>query len=145
MPKFIIAALLAIVAFCPGCGSSEHSLAPVSGVITLDGAPLAQVGISFQPMGSQENPNPGPGSGGQTDATGRFELTTMQGDSGAVIGKHRVVIASPRPPQDRANDSGFQPVFKDPIPARYNDNSELTYEVPADGTAGADFKLTTTP
>jgi hypothetical protein len=55
-----------------------------------------------------------------------------------------VSISSPQPPQEGSNDSGIgRTAWVDPIPAKYNTATELTYDVPADGTDAADFKLTT--
>lgn len=68
-----------------GCGQSGPKLVPVSGVVTLDGQPLSDAGILFQPIGG------GPPASGTTDASGRFTLRT-QNRPGAVLGEHRVSI-----------------------------------------------------
>lgn len=139
-PAFLLAALAL------GCGGSEYDLAPVSGVVTLDGQPVPQAIVVFQPAGGKDKPNPGPSSSGSADAQGHYELKTLDGAAGAVVGSHRVKITTPRPPQNSANDSGIgQPVHKEIIPSRYNENTELTFDVPADGSTSADFKLTTKP
>ncbi len=140
-----LALLLAGVSL--GCGGSgSYGLAPVSGVVTLDGAPVAQAEVVFQPVGGEDNPTPGPSSMSRADAEGRYQLTTIRNEPGAVVGKHRIVITTPRPPQAGDSDSGFTaPVHKEVIPARYNNDTQLTFEVPAGGTNEANFELTSDP
>jgi hypothetical protein len=61
--------------------------------VTVDGAPVQGVRISFVPIGDVADP--GPGSFGVTDADGRYSLTVVgTKSSGAVIGKHRVSMAA---------------------------------------------------
>ena len=62
--------LLAAVVGCSG----GPKFAPVSGVVTLDGKPYAKAVVSFQPIGTADNPNPGRGSSAYTDENGRFVL-----------------------------------------------------------------------
>ncbi len=76
-------ALLLIVA--AGCGRRGPTLLPVSGVVTLDGRPVAQAGIIFSPAEG------GPAASGSTDAQGKFQLRTVN-ESGAVAGKHLVTV-----------------------------------------------------
>ena len=83
--------------FCPTVcllvGCAGQGLAPVSGRVTLDGKPAANVHVSFQPMATGGNINPGGGSYAIVDEDGRFTLKTVDGDKrGAVVGKHRVEI-----------------------------------------------------
>jgi hypothetical protein len=132
---------------CAGCGDpKEYALAHVSGVVTLDGAPAAKVEVAFQPIGGTDNPTPGPSSMGRADGEGRFELMTIRDESGAVVGKHRVLITTPRPARSSASDTDAgQPVHKEMIPARYNTSTTLTFDVPADGTTAANFDLTSKP
>lgn len=67
-----------------GCGGGL-ALAPVEGLVTLNGAPVADAAVMFAPQPS------GPVATGVTDATGRFTLHTTN-DLGALIGEHRVTI-----------------------------------------------------
>ena len=81
----------ALVAVAAGCGGEK--LAPVSGVVTLDGAPLADASVTFQPV-AQGGIDAGSGSYAKTDAEGRYTLRTVTGDRrGAVVGKHVVRIS----------------------------------------------------
>ena len=60
-----------------GCGGGPK-LARVSGVVKMDGKPCANVLVSFQPLGSEGNENPGEGSIGRTDENGRFSFTELR-------------------------------------------------------------------
>jgi len=130
-----------------GCGRGLP-VAPASGIVTLNGKPLAGATINTQPV-AKDSRNPGPGSFGHTDDQGRFELEVVQpAMKGAIIGKHRVMIS---PPGDgsrdakpkRSADGTFESWSDDPQshraaagakwPVRFADGS-LTMEVPADGT-----------
>jgi hypothetical protein len=129
-----------------GCGKpTPYGLAAVSGVVTLDGQPVPYTQITFMPQASPANPNPGPGSTATCDDAGHFELKTVRGESGAVVGPHAVSISATGPPRLTDSDSPTGPAPKDAFPSRYNTGTELTFEVPADGTTAADFKLTTAP
>src|SRR5262249_27200888 len=79
--------------FSLGCAGEK--VVPVSGLITLDGKPLANAYVTFQPIGRSGSPNPGPGSSGKTDAQGRYTLQVVgRPDKGAVVGTHRVQIVA---------------------------------------------------
>lgn len=135
--------LLALAAgwlLLPGCGDTDYELAPVSGKVTLDGKPLAEAKVSFQPESQSGQPNPGPGSYGTTDADGRYTLRTIEPDAdGAVVGQHKVRLTGKMPPQDPADDTAQ--VFKEIIPPQWRDGSQ-TFEVLPEGTDKADFVLT---
>ena len=124
-----------------GCGSAGHTVVPVSGKITLDGKPVAGASITFQPTASEQAKSAGPGSGGVTDAEGKFVLKTAEAKPrpGAVLGKHVVRIAGAQA-QRAPDDDTVKPAAKDPLPARCRDGS-LTFEVPASGTDKADFNF----
>lgn len=81
------AAQLALTALLPlvtGCGGGIELL-PASGVVAIDGQPVADAGVLFQPVDG------GPVASGTTDTNGKFHLTTMN-RTGAVSGQHRVTI-----------------------------------------------------
>jgi hypothetical protein len=130
----------AVVLGIGGCGSDN--VAPVSGRVTLDGQPAANVRVTFQPLGSAENQNPGPGSYAVTDADGHYALTVVGTNrSGAIVGKHRVSIQSSNGPSEEFPDAPPKP--KKPIPKGYNKESTLQFDVPNGGTTTADFALAT--
>jgi hypothetical protein len=121
-----------------GCGDSK--VHPVSGTVKLDGEPLANAVVIFQPLGDGKM-NPGVGSIGRTNDKGEYRLRLIGGGNGAVRGKHRVEISCPiddgqnSPDEDRAT----KPPNK--VPDRYHAESKVTYEVKP-GENKADFDLT---
>jgi hypothetical protein len=132
-----------------GCGNGPKYV-KVSGVIKINGVPYDKAVVSFQPMGSKENLNPGRGSSSYTDANGRFDLVCDMEKEGAVVGKHRVRIMT------RGNDVvGFDPATGspdqpytpirpgtyDPIPPEWNALSKVEFVVPPGGTDQANFDI----
>lgn len=121
-----------------GCDSSPYQIAPVSGKVTLDGEPLVNALVSFQPIGAGGNQEPGPGSYGRTDKEGRFTLRVVDPDQpGAVVGQHQVLIST------ATSDGGdADRTVGERVPRRYRDG-ELQFEVPSGGTTAANFDLHT--
>ena len=133
----IVLLLLPVVATSGCWNSSKYPLAPVSGVVTLDGEPLGNAFVNFQPKG-------GPSSKGITNAEGRYSLITIDGAEGAVVGPHTVSIYSVHSQEAAAeSDLDLPTTPKERVPDRYNYNTTLTFEVPADGTTTADWDLKT--
>lgn len=123
-----------------GCGSS--GVASVSGRVTLDGKPLAGVHISFQPIATSGQQDPGSGSYAITGADGEYTLRVAVDDqAGAVVGKHRVEIVARNEFSDDTDRQGKPPRLWLNVPARYNRFSELTFEVPPGGAPAANFDL----
>jgi hypothetical protein len=133
-----------------GCGGKGYDTVPVSGRVTLDGEPLADVGIMFVPLAKdRDNPNIGPGSLGRTGVDGRFVLQTVHGENGAVPTEHvvRLSIASGQEEMEGSDEAtpegiiGVTPaVRRSPLPPYACDGS-LRFEVPPRGTDRADFDL----
>lgn len=124
-----------------GC-SGGYRFAPVSGIITLNGQPLANADVHFQPVATKDNPNPGPGSHGKTDAAGRYTLRVDSHQDGAIIGKHRVMVyAYERDPGPQPDAGGRH--TRDRVPIRYNERTQLICDVPDEGKNNADFELST--
>lgn len=121
-----------------GCGGDSFTVKPVSGRVTLNGKPYAKGVVAFQPIGDKENPNPGPGSTAYTDSDGRFTLQINPQTPGAVVGTHRVQFWTQMSVAS-ANDEGTG--WREPIPARYNMESNESFVVPAEGTDQANFDL----
>jgi hypothetical protein len=142
MPR--ISALLALAVV--GCGGSGFKLAPVSGRVTVEGQPVVGASVTFEPVGSKDNTDPGPGAVGLTDAEGRFTLATVPDNrKGAVVGPCRVRIKVIERGNEAANP-WEDPVIKSKrttkhLPLKYNDQTDLKFDVPANGTTEADFKL----
>ena len=122
-----------------GCGGDAHPLAPVWGRITLDGEALADASVGFEPVRVGDAVSAGPGAYGSTDAEGRFRLETPDRRAGATVGKNRVWVRTLR--ASRGRDGEAMLTAQERIPARYNSKTELTFDVPAEGTEAADFAL----
>jgi hypothetical protein len=141
---------LAAIGHTLGCDSGPKYV-PVSGVITLDGKPYGDAVITFQPMLTSTNPNPGRGSSAETDSDGRFVLKTDEAKDGAVVGMHKVRIMTKgthvldnfdpeKGSPDGVLSAPAQRAKPDPIPVEWRDKE---FEVPAGGTDKADFHITT--
>lgn len=157
MRVFVVVLGLALMG---GCGGPSVKTVGVSGVITLDGNPLAGADVNFI---SEKF-----AGYGKTNSQGRFELV-----QGAVAGENRVTISKldpskvpgggrlqfsedPEKGMDRGqleamaagsgathevsigstNGETIPPEFSDP------EKSQLKFVVPDSGTTSADFKLT---
>src|SRR5262249_39814113 len=126
-----------------GCSQEPYRVAPVSGRVTLNNKPLANAHVHFAPMGARDR-DPGPTSQGKTDENGYFTLRVdYPTQPGAVVGRCRVYIT--RPDTDLSGkpqaDAGGKKA-KELLPARYNQETTLTFEVPPGGTDQANFDLT---
>ncbi len=118
-----------------GCERSDnYGLAPISGLIKIDGQPVAKINVTFNPTSKDEEGNPGPFSFGVTDENGQYTLMTNKGEPGAVVGPHKVAISGEYYEGDRL-------VTKEFIPKRYNNPTELTFDVPKGGTDAANFEI----
>ena len=126
-----------------GCNNPAYQLVPVAGTVTLDGIPLADGVVNFQPTG-QKGKTAAPGSVGRTDVAGSFQLATVNEQPGASLGRHKVKIYSYSPESAPVGDVDAGP-NQERVPERYNYRTRLTFDGPAGGTDQADFELTTEP
>ena len=138
--------LILLSCLLAGCGDKGYETVPVSGRVTLDGKPLADVGLTFLPLTpDKKNPNVGPGSLGRTDAEGRFTLQTVNGEEGAIPAEHVVRMAMAFAPGGNSPDEFAllgSPPRKSLLPQSAQDGS-LHFTVPPEGTERADFALRT--
>lgn len=129
-----------LLASC-GCDSGPK-VAPVSGQVTLDGKPLPEVRLHFQPVmtPSQAKNTQSIDSFATTDANGHYTLQLSDtGELGALVGAHSVRITDSRAESDQ--DAGdFQKVASR-VPPHYADGS-LNFEVKSEGSEAANFQLT---
>jgi len=143
---FPVAAGLLAVALA-GCSRSDY--APVSGVITMNGKPYRNGIVLFLPEATKGNTTPGRGATGHTDENGRYSLKTVNGISGAAVGKNAVQIRT----KYSAELKGFEfwdPTTNkavrseaDPVPPEWNTNSTREFDVPPGGTDKANFDIVT--
>jgi hypothetical protein len=112
--------------------------------VLLDGQPLPEARVVFQPVAQPGQEHVGPDAYGVTDAEGRFSLTTIYDESGAAVGRNRVSISTLQLQEDASDpDNGRkrQVLRQEQIPPRYNSQTELYYEVLEEGAAEATFQL----
>jgi len=127
-------ALFAIgVALPSGCSDKPDGIVfgKVHGTVTLDGQPLPDATVQFQPAAGRP-------SYGRTDADGRYALGYRGRSWGAVVGPHTVKITT----EDRIENeqTGEVRVIKELLPVHYHARSELTADVTA-GENVVDFSL----
>jgi hypothetical protein len=120
------AAMLVAMAIA-GCAPSAGDVANVSGTVTLDGNPLADARVFFQPAEGRP-------SFGRTDAQGGYRLLYTPGALGARIGPAVVTISTAT-----EDDDGKR--TRDRVPKRYLEPGALTAEVKP-GNNVLDFNLT---
>ena len=121
-----------------GCSRPKRTLPPlgrVTGVVTLDGKPLARAAVAFVPY------ERGNGAYATTDAEGRYTLRYTTHHEGAVIGRNRVEIRTGGEGRDA---DGNLTETAERLPARYHATSELVVEVVA-GDNTMDFPLVSGP
>jgi len=112
---------------CGGSGVKVPPLGKVQGTVTLDGQPLANASISFQPVDGKSGP-----SQAITDSQGKYSLTHLPGHPGATITEHTVRIIG-KPADAPASQ-------KETVPPKYNITSQLKATV-KEGNNTHDFKL----
>lgn len=123
-----------------GCGGDEYAelgLVPVSGVVTLDGAPLAGAKVSFESEDKRQ-------SIGVTDAAGRYELMYDSRKAGTTPGPKRVRITTSDVGLEGGGLAEGVEGVKERVPARYNTDSGLKADVSA-GQQTFRFDLTSRP
>ena len=141
---FTVIVLLVTVA---GCSDGRQAV-PVSGKVTLNGEPLEDIRVYFQPQatssgttGKKGPPEAGPGSYGLTDAEGKFTLRFSDtNDEGAIVGTHTVLLSDKQAEGAEDADAGeieAPPSRLPPSLAR----QPLTFEVKSDSENQANFEL----
>jgi len=125
------AAIGALLMAPAGC-ESKPALAPVTGLVTHAGQPVAGANVMFQP-------ETGIASGGTTGADGRFELQTSNDRRpGAFPGKHLVRILKPaaEPPPPEGGSASPPPPPAPPLELHASVEvdvagpNEFTFEIP---------------
>ena len=115
-----------VLLFSSGCGSDLPKFAPISGMVTQAGKPIAEAKIVLHPQEVQPTALPKPFA--ISDESGRFAITTLTARDGALPGKHAVTVElrAPRQAGEEMVRDG-----KHLLPARFADpaTSGLTREV----------------
>jgi hypothetical protein len=104
MIRMLIAAML-FAAALSGCTKSDS--VPVTGTLLLDGQPVDQAEVQF-------NPKTGRMASGVTDASGHFKLSTAKPNDGAVPGEYTVTLFEYYPADKPPKMTGG------PLPSRFS-------------------------
>ncbi|GIS63091.1 MAG TPA: hypothetical protein DCE39_13440 [Planctomycetaceae bacterium] len=115
-------------------GANLPPLASVSGTITLDGKPLANATVFFDPVTDMKNAEQRQtgSSIGRSDEQGVYTLAYPGGHSGAVIGMHTVRV-------NKTDKNGLEILAK-----KYHRQSQMKHEV-KDGSNTIDLPLRSEP
>ena len=101
-----------------GCDSGPE-LVTVTGTVQMDGKPLPNANLEFEPKD-------GSPSYGTTDADGSYELFFSRDRKGAMPGKHTVRIRTKGVVVDA---EGNEQKVREQLPPKYHDDSELVRDV----------------
>ena len=118
--------IIALVLLVAGCGRGP-AIGELSGRVTLDGSPLAEGAMRFEPADGK-----GSTAGGSIQ-DGRYTARMMANG-------YRVQISSADMTPPPGLPAGEFFTGRERIPVRYNEQTELTVEVKR-GTNSADFDL----
>lgn len=131
LEKLSVAFCALALFLCVGCGGGTADDAPqlgqVTGTVTIDGNPLANVSVTFTSEKNQV-------SFATTDDQGKYELTYRGSNKGAEVGTQKVII-------ETVLEAPAGPGYKDPIPAKYNKQTTLTATVKEGENPPIDFAL----
>ena len=142
MRKFNYLVMLAALSVLVGCGGETElgGTAAVTGTVTHNGQPVEGATVTFSPTGE------GRAASGTTGADGRFTLTTLMADDGAMPGAYNVGISKTETQGamtaeeseaylQQHNQPPPPPVTKEVLPAKYKNplQSGLTATV-SEGT-----------
>ncbi len=131
--SFFYLSLISASTLATGCGGAAGpELGRLSGTVTLDGKPLANARIVFQPTGQLASP-----SVSDTAEDGAFELRFNRDRKGVLPGSHQIRVTTARVVTDA---SGKETDVQEVLPAKYNAKTELTYDVKT-GSNQLDLKL----
>ena len=139
MPVFMLSKLgptsawlmaIACIVLC-GCGPKRPELVPVTGTVVYQGQPVAEAQVTFMPVGARP-------ANGQTDAEGKFQLTTYEKNDGAVPGEHSVTVSKM---VDTGKKQNSYAVMESALPEKYQSPklSGITQKVSAEGPN--DFRI----
>jgi hypothetical protein len=123
--KFLTVLLL-LFPLMLGCGKTGLSgLYPVKGKITLQGQPIGNISISFEPIGN--NPDIRPATSTSKE-DGTFVVTTLKPGDGAYPAKYKVLLR-----RVVTKTIGGNTIGRDTIPQKYRnpENTPIEYEVKA--------------
>ncbi len=136
MTRYVVLCVMILIGLS-GCGNGGPHLVAVSGKVTVDGKPVPNAIVTFNPVAAG-----GSNSLGKTDAQGVYRLEFSQDKQGALVGDHVVEIVTKKVSKAELPDDGSA-VAEAPyveIPAKYRKRGSLTATV-KDQANTIDFEL----
>jgi hypothetical protein len=125
--------LICCTVFMTGCNNNDP-VTPVSGKVTLQGKPITDCSVTFQPTAK----NPIVAASGLTDAEGNFSLETIESPrrKGAAVGEYQVKFfwRDPDFNETKHTPAPYQ------IPAKYQQEG-IIFIVPNGGKTDIVFDL----
>jgi hypothetical protein len=149
-PRLAGVVILGLIGLAPlgGCGRRLPAVVPVQGTVLVNGKPLPKARVTFVPQldnfGAESN------STAVTDENGQFTLTcTFNGQPGAVVAKHVVLVAEASLPEEMRNVRDARVIRQyqaklgnRPIPSRYSSVRESPIQIDIkDGQEPVTLKL----
>jgi 5-hydroxyisourate hydrolase-like protein (transthyretin family) len=128
IPTFLI--LFVSVLSISGCRDKGEKVIPVTGTITQNGQPLADVRVEFSKIDT------GAMSFAETNTEGHFTLTHTHGKSGAEPGKYRVSVfqkGKPFPSPDTKLEDVPEKRLNPDIPITNSDKSPIEIKITESG------------
>ena len=141
--KSMLNSFLLISGFCliittTGCDSAPKiDRGAIKGEVLLDGEPISQGRIVFEPAGGNKGP-----SAGSSITNGKFEISE---EKGAVLGKNVVRINATKSSGKKVKSSMSDEMIDElveAVPEKYNKNTTLEKEI-SSGENEFKFELTT--
>ncbi|MDB5338247.1 MAG: hypothetical protein JWN70_3866 [Planctomycetaceae bacterium] len=116
--------LIAVMLLSCGCGGDNVRKTAVKGEVLLDGKPVPQGRITFEPTGGTTGP-----ASGASIKNGAFEISA---ENGVTVGKNLVRINSNKPTGKKVKSSISSDMLDETvegIPEKYNSKSKLEKEI----------------
>lgn len=132
--KLLVITLVCLLAGAAGCGGNALGLVEVNGTVTLDGTPLSDADVIFQPVDGRP-------SIGRTDSDGYYELNYMDDKQGALPGTHQVRITTYIERDLDHSDPAIQEGRPERLSAIYNRQTTLSADLKPDQSNTVDFAL----
>lgn len=125
----LFAAILIAASSLSAAGCTKHDgleRAPINGLLTINGQPLASATVQFLPV--NESKTPGLGALGASDANGKFQVTSSRrDDAGIPPGEYLVIVNRLAEPDGTVIPAdSFQadhPDARETIPPPYSTNA----------------------
>jgi hypothetical protein len=101
-----------------GCAKSPYELAPVVGVVQIEGRPFSEGKVMFAPIARGRDRKAGRPAFGRLAADGSFSLTTNEPGDGAVVGEHWVTVIRIEAESPAAATSSTPPFARVAVPQK---------------------------